>query len=346
MCFLLTVAAVWQSRRLAVQRRESMPETYAGSAERPPPALTFLLVGLGGFRGIAAEALWFRINRLQEEGRFLELVQLSDWITRLDPHAADAWIYNAWNLAYNVSILMIREEDRLRWVRNGLTLLRDGALRFNPREARLYRELAWLYQNKIGDSLDSAHLTYKRHLATLLSPHVNPDGTVRITEESRSALAAMRLDADRMRALENRFGPLDWRLAESHAVYWATQGLDLATGTERLLCRRAVYQPLLLSVWRGRLTGDPEGPEWQTAPNPALASATAAFLIETLSEHPTATQRNICVHYLANAIPLLHRHNQPHTAKELYARLTETLPDSVPKPSFDTVLTGWHPPQQ
>ncbi|HOE61856.1 MAG TPA: hypothetical protein PK576_09465, partial [Kiritimatiellia bacterium] len=62
--------------------------------------------------------------------------------------------------------------------------------------------------------------------------------------------------------------------------------------------------------------------------------------------HPTATQRNICVHYLANAIPLLHRHNQPHTAKELYARLTETLPDSVPKPSFDTVLTGWHPPQQ
>ncbi|MDX9868382.1 MAG: hypothetical protein RBT78_10685 [Kiritimatiellia bacterium] len=345
-CCLLTAAAAWQSRRLAGQRRESMPETYAGPAERPPPALTFILAGLGGFRGIAAEALWFRVNRLQEEGRFLELVQLSDWITRLDPHAADAWIYNAWNLAYNVSILMAREEDRLRWVRNGLTLLRDEALRFNPREARLYRELAWLYQNKIGDSLDSAHLTYKRDLAAALSPHVHPDGTVRITEETRSALAAMRLDADRMRELERRFGPLDWRLAESHAVYWASQGLALATGTERLLCRRAVYQPLLLSVWRGRLTGDPDGPEWRTAPNPALASATAAFLTETLSEHPTATMRNICVRYLAGAIPLLHRHNLTRTAEELYARLTGTLPDGVPKPSFDTVLAGWRPPQE
>ena len=152
------------------------------------------MAGLGGFRGVVAEVLWFRAHRLQEAGRYLELVQLADWLTMLDPHASEAWVYNAWNLAYNVSVMMARPEDRLRWVQNGIALLRDDGLRFNPREARLYRELAWFYQNKVGDALDTAHLAYKFHLAGQLAPCVNADGTLRDTPESRARLAGLRPD--------------------------------------------------------------------------------------------------------------------------------------------------------
>ena len=340
---LLILLAAWQSHRLTSIRRAGLPEAYVGFSSDVPPALTFVMAGLGGFRGIVSEVLWFRVNRLQEEGRYLELVQLADWITRLDPHAAEGWVYNAWNLAYNISIMMIREEDRLRWVQNGITLLRDDGLRFNPREARLYRELAWLYQNKIGDSLDSAHLTYKIALAKTMAPFVNADGTVNATPENRVRLAALRLDADRMANLERRFGPFDWRLAESHAVYWASQGLEFAIGSERLMCRRGVYQPLILSVLKGRFTGDLAQKQWQTGQNLPLATATADFLAETLKEFPSRTLINVYARYLSLAVNRLSQAGRHESARVLYTRLNEVLPTNIKHPTFEEVAKGWEP---
>ncbi len=337
---LLVLLASWQSRRLAVSRRAGLPEAYAGYTSDVPPALTFVMVGLGGFRGIVSEVLWFRVNRLQEEGRYLELVQLADWVTLLDPHAAEAWIYNAWNLAYNVSIMMVRDEDRLRWVQSGISLLRDVGLRFNPREARLYRELAWLYQNKVGDSLDSAHLSYKLALAQTMAPFVNTNGTVNVTPESRSKLAALRLDADRMAALERRFGPFDWRVADAHAVYWASLGLEYATGTERLMCRRGVYQPLMLCVFRGRFTGDLIKNQWQTDGNPALALTTADFLMETNKEYPSRTMTTVFLRFLATATQYLSQEGHPDLAQQMYRRLLAALPPHRKPPGFDEVIKG------
>ena len=341
---LLIVLSAWQSRRLAEHRRGNMPEAYTGYASDVPPALTFVMAGLGGFRGIVSEILWFRVNRLQEEGRYLELVQLADWLTMLDPHAAEAWVYNAWNLAYNISVMMGRDEDRLRWVENGITLLRDDGLRFNPREARLYRELAWFYQNKVGDTLDSAHLAYKLHLAEAMAPGVNADGTVAVTEENRTRLAKRRLDIDRMLALEKRFGPLDWRLAESHAIYWASQGVDLAAGTERLMCRRGVYQPLILSVFKGRFTGDLAKRQWQTAANRSLALPTADYLAATLKEYPSKTLQNVYIRYLIMTVRVLDASNDKQLATVLYGRLLPVLPSDLSlRPTFDDILKGWEP---
>lgn len=335
---LLVVLAAWQSRRLADHRRAGMPEAYTGYTSDVPPALNFVMVGLGGFRGIVSEVLWFRVNRLQEEGRYLELVQLADWLTMLDPHAAEAWTYNAWNLAYNISVMMARDEDRLRWVHNGIALLRDEGLRFNPREAQLFRELAWLYQNKIGDVLDNAHLAYKLDLAQTMSPLVRADGTVDATPENRPRFDALRLDPDRMLALERRFGPLDWRVAESHAIYWASQGLEFATGTERLMCRRGVYQPLILSVVRGRFTGDLAGKRWQTGPNTALALATADFLAETCKEFPSQTMTTVFIRYLATAIATLSREGHDGLAHQMYQQLLAALPSDTQIPSFTEVV--------
>jgi hypothetical protein len=341
----LTLAAAWQSRRLAAYRRRNLPEAYTGTVSEVPPALTFVMAGLGGFRGVAAEVLWFRANRLQDEGRFLELVQLAGWITMLDPHAAEAWVYNAWNLTYNVSIMMGRAEDRLRWVANGIALLRDESLRFNPREARLYRELAWFYQNKVGDTLDNAHLTYKFHLAETLAPCVNPDGTVRLTPESRARLAELRLDPERMAALEKRFGVFDWRLADAHAVYWATQGLEYATGSERLLCNRAVYQPLMLSVFNGRFTGNLATRQWQTAPNPALALSTADFLAATQNAFPSRIMRTVYLRFLTTAIRTLHRPESPPDAPvdALYRRLLQEMGDAARDITLNDIMKGWEP---
>lgn len=341
---LLMLCVAGQSHRLTTLRRNGLPKAYVGYSAQTPSALTFVMAGLGGFRGLIAEILWFRVNRLQEEGRYLELVQLADWITYLDPHATEAWIYNAWNLTYNVSVMMRRNTDRLRWIKNGIALLRDDALRFNPREARLYRELAWIYQNKIGDSLDSGHLAYKLDLATEMMPLLNPDGTVKQASPMlRTQLADRRLNLDDMLALQKQFGSLDWRLAETHAIYWASQGLKYASGTERLMCQRAIYQPLILSVFHGHVTGCLEDQQWKTLPFPELALPTAEFLLATVREHPSKNMTHVYLLYLARTIPLLEQHGLRQQVEGLYARLIEQLPTGMPRPSLQDIFSGWQP---
>ena len=74
-------------------------------------------VPIGGFRGILADVLWMRAGTLQDEGRYFELVQLSDWIAKLQPRVPAIWAYHAWNMAYNLSALMPTPAERWRWVR-------------------------------------------------------------------------------------------------------------------------------------------------------------------------------------------------------------------------------------
>ncbi len=340
---LLTLAAAGQSRRLGRIRRERMPEAYLGYSAETPPALNFVMAGLSGFRGIVSEILWLRVSRLQDEGRFIELVQLADWITMLDPRAVEAWTYNAWNLAYNVSVMMIRPEDRLRWVKNGISILRDDGLRYNPRNAKILRELAWLYQSKIGMDLDAAHLTYKLDLARSMQPLLHPDGSLDDTPENRAGLKEMRLDVDTMAAVEERFGPLDWRLANAHALYWASQSVAYAAGSERLLCRRAVYQPLMLMTLDGRFSGDLDKGVWSTAPRPALALPTAAYMRETLDEYPSRNTQTVYIRFLIRAIQLLDRYDRRTDARKLYADLRSAMPPDMTTPAYAEIIEGRAP---
>jgi len=153
---------------LDVRREQGI--TQADPVENAPPLVAFTTVTLGGFRGIIADLLWLRSSKLQEEGRYFELVQLADWITKLEPRFTEVWAYQAWNLAYNISVMFPAPEDRWRWVQHGIELLRNEGIRYNPGDARLLLELGWLYQHKIAGTLDDAHLYYKRALAESLEP--------------------------------------------------------------------------------------------------------------------------------------------------------------------------------
>ncbi|NIP97324.1 MAG: hypothetical protein GWO24_29370, partial [Akkermansiaceae bacterium] len=49
---------------------------------------------------------------------------------------------------------------------HGIHLLRDQGLQYNPGSAKLYWELGWLFQHKLGADFDTAHLHYKREWAS------------------------------------------------------------------------------------------------------------------------------------------------------------------------------------
>jgi len=130
-----------------------------------PPVLVFTTVALGGFRGLIANALWVRASDLQEQDKYFEKVQLADWITKLQPHFTTVWVHQAWDMAYNISIKFSDPRDRWQWVQRGIELLRDEALKYNPDEPLIYRELGWIFQHKIGQDLDDAHKYFKSEWA-------------------------------------------------------------------------------------------------------------------------------------------------------------------------------------
>src|SRR6056297_2154716 len=161
----LAIGSIWiAGARNAglIEMRDQYDLNQAEPLENTPPLVAFTTVALGGFRGLLVDTLWMRLTRLQSEGKYFELVQLADWITKLEPLSAAIWSFQAWNLSYNISVLMSSDEDRWRWVYHGVELLRDEGLRYNRGSAKLYKELGWLFQHKIGSDSDQAHWHYKR----------------------------------------------------------------------------------------------------------------------------------------------------------------------------------------
>ena len=182
-------------------------------AESAPVVSEGVLAALGGLRAIAAEVVWFRADRLQEEGRYVELAQLAETLAFLEPHTPEVWSYAAWNLAYNVSVMMPTPADRWRWVQAAIRLLRDSGLRLNPRSPELCRELAWMFELKLGTDLDAAAGHYRGEWR-------------RIVEDvrARGAWDELGMDPKLMLRIEQATGFDDWTDPQLSAIYWATIG--------------------------------------------------------------------------------------------------------------------------
>jgi hypothetical protein len=140
--------------------------------ENAPPSLAFATVAMGAFRGLVVDILWMRAEALKEQGQFFDARQLAEWITKLQPRFASVWDFHSWNMAYNISVAIpaTQPEERWRWVKNGYELLRDRGIEINPKSILLYRQLAFIFQHKIGSVSDDAHKYYKLQLALALEP--------------------------------------------------------------------------------------------------------------------------------------------------------------------------------
>ena len=144
--------------------------------ENVPPSLAFATIATGAFRGLLVDALWIRADKLKEQGQFFDAKQLAELITILQPRFAAVWEFQAWNMAYNISVTIpeTQPDQRWRWVKNGYELLRDKGIEKNPKSILLYRELARIFQHKIGGITDDAHRYYKLQLALAMKSLIGP----------------------------------------------------------------------------------------------------------------------------------------------------------------------------
>jgi len=146
-----------------------------GSPDAQDPEAILVASLLGGFRGVFATALWLRAQTLKSEGKYYEMIDNYRMITRLQPGHAAAWAFQAWDLAYNVSVDFTNDPaDRVFWVFRGINLLRHEAIPRNPRSPELHQELAWIFHHKLGFDTDDARAHYRRRLANEVSRALGP----------------------------------------------------------------------------------------------------------------------------------------------------------------------------
>jgi hypothetical protein len=327
--------------------RDRLGLTRLPPLENAPPVLALTTVALGGFRGLIANMLWIRASDLQEQDKFFEMVQLADWITKLQPHFVSVWINQAWNMSYNISVKFTDPRDRWPWVRRGIELLRDEALKYNPNEPLIYRELAWHFQHKMGADLDDAHLLYKaawiQEMNALFGRGrpdfdqlINPQ-TPEAVQRAATLRERFKMDPAWMKEADERYGPLEWHLPESHAIYWAYIALNKTDQRklkkeDLLTCRRVIFQSLQLAFRRGRLvypTADTEFPLY--APNVDIVAQADKAYLEMMDAEPQA-RKNIATghrNFLRWAVYYLYVYGQRGQAEIWWNKLREIYPDSV-----------------
>ncbi len=144
----------------AQQSRYKLVYTTDASEGQPPQVA--LGIAMGAFRGVFVNWLWMRANELKEAGRHHESVELAKAITTLQPRFPRAWVFHAWNLAYNISVTTQTGTERWNWVRQGIELLRGDALKNNPSDLLISKELAWIFLHKIQGITDDANIYYKK----------------------------------------------------------------------------------------------------------------------------------------------------------------------------------------
>ncbi|MFW5841168.1 MAG: hypothetical protein ACOCZE_11355, partial [Planctomycetota bacterium] len=167
------------------------------------PELALLTVAPGPLRAPMVNYFWIRAQELKDEGRYYEANQLAEIICILQSRSPGVWAFHSWNMAWNISAAVKTAEERWLWVNNGLELLRDRGIPLNPRSFLLYRELAWIFFNKIGGNLDEMHGAYKSRFAQQMNAVLGapPAGTASGAAPSRGSAEPAKREpgADRMK---------------------------------------------------------------------------------------------------------------------------------------------------
>ncbi|MBM4055062.1 MAG: hypothetical protein FJ264_10435 [Planctomycetes bacterium] len=110
------------------------------------PAETIPLLLSGGIRGIIVDFLWVRALARHEEKKYYELLTINNSISKLQPDFPAVWIFQAWNMAYNIAHEWDSPQNKWKWIKAGLHFAKKGASK-NPHNGDLFFELGYMYSH-------------------------------------------------------------------------------------------------------------------------------------------------------------------------------------------------------
>lgn len=152
--FLISAQYFLQWRINYLRRESTLGTLYLDPTETIPMVL------LGGFRGVMVDFLWIRGIARFEEKKYYELLTINNLIAKLQPHFPVVWIFQAWNMSYNIAYQWESPENKWKWIKAGLEFAEKGALK-NPKSGDLLFELGYIYLHKF-DSVSFKYADYYR----------------------------------------------------------------------------------------------------------------------------------------------------------------------------------------
>ena len=133
-----------------------------------------------------------------------------------------------------------------------------------------------------GDAALLTAIRADREAAAAIFDHLVPHLQRRVLEDR------YRMDPAAMLAVMERYGPLDWRHAEAHGIYWTEQGIAIGRGLKRreqtneLLIIRSRLHMLAELMRTGRVDYDAATHRVDLLPDPRFAAAYERALEEAL----------------------------------------------------------------
>lgn len=165
--FLFTAAFVWRNYSVASQAHNlALRETDQGEVQLTGSAIR---LGLTGSRGLATCYLWMSAIEKQKKNQWNELELLVRSVTTLQPHFITPWLFQSWNLAYNVSVESDRVNDKYFYVTRGIQLLAEGE-RQNRDNPDLRYWIGFYNQHKICKS-DETNVQRSLFQLSLIPPN-------------------------------------------------------------------------------------------------------------------------------------------------------------------------------
>ncbi len=139
-------------------------EDSRGEVELTSSAVRLVLTGS---RGIAVTMLWYNAMDMQKRNEWHELELIVKSITKLQPYFITPWLFQSWNISFNVAVECDRPRDKYYYISRGLELLAEGERRNRgveevgpagtsrvtfPGNPEMRHYMGFFYQLKIGSS--------------------------------------------------------------------------------------------------------------------------------------------------------------------------------------------------
>jgi hypothetical protein len=164
---LFTAAFLWRNYSVARQAKDlALREEDQGEVQLTGSVVR---LGLTGSRGLATCALWMSAIDKQKKNQWNELELLVRSVTTLQPHFITPWLFQSWNLAYNVSVESDRVNDKYFYVTRGIQLLAEGE-RLNRDNPDLRYWIGFYHQHKICKS-DETNVERSLFQLSLIPPN-------------------------------------------------------------------------------------------------------------------------------------------------------------------------------
>jgi hypothetical protein len=145
-----------------------------------------------------------------------------------------------------------------------------------------------------------------------------------------------KMDAQFAKQVDDKYGPLDWRLPEAHAIYWGAKGLEAARENpakvkpdDLIKLRRIIYQSMQQTFHHGKIIRNPFNQTYSLGPNLDLIPNANASYEEMMRddaemrEHISRAHRN----FLRDAVYFLYVNNRMKDAEKWFKYLGEKYPN-------------------